>query len=121
MPGPAAVGVGAAGWVGLAEDGTTRIVRLGVGACAGAAFGSSAEAAALVVAPAAGRLAATRRILRAASAAGRAFDCGSPDDFPAGVLPPVEKVTMRSKEEVEEYVKGPLSGGKSIYSLSYPP
>ena len=41
--------------------------------------------------------------------------------FPAGVLPPVEKVTMRSKEEVEEYVKGPLNGGKSIYTLAYPP
>jgi len=41
--------------------------------------------------------------------------------FPAGVLPPVEKVTMRSKEEVEQYVKGPLNGGKSIYTLSYPP
>lgn len=41
--------------------------------------------------------------------------------FPPGVLPPVEKVTMRSKEEVEEYVKGPFNGGKSIYSLSYPP
>jgi creatinine amidohydrolase/Fe(II)-dependent formamide hydrolase-like protein len=41
--------------------------------------------------------------------------------FPAGVLPPVEKVTMRSKEEVDQYIKGPLNGGKSIYNLSYPP
>jgi creatinine amidohydrolase/Fe(II)-dependent formamide hydrolase-like protein len=41
--------------------------------------------------------------------------------FPAGVLPPVDKVTMRSEEEVAQYVKGALNGGKSIYNLSYPP
>ncbi len=41
--------------------------------------------------------------------------------FPAGVLPPVENVTMRSPEEVAEYVKGPMKGGKSIYTLAYPP
>ncbi len=41
--------------------------------------------------------------------------------FPAGVLPPVDRVTMRSPEEVAEYVKGPLNGGKSIYTLAYPP
>jgi 3-dehydro-scyllo-inosose hydrolase len=41
--------------------------------------------------------------------------------FPAGVLPPVDRVTMRSKEEVDEYIKGPLNGGKSIYTIAYPP
>jgi len=41
--------------------------------------------------------------------------------FPAGVLPPAGRVSMRSKEEIEEYVKGPLNGGKSIYTVSYPP
>jgi creatinine amidohydrolase/Fe(II)-dependent formamide hydrolase-like protein len=41
--------------------------------------------------------------------------------FPAGELPPVEKVTMRSPEEVEMLVKGPLNGGKHIYTVAYPP
>jgi creatinine amidohydrolase len=41
--------------------------------------------------------------------------------FPAGELPPVEKVTMRSPEEVELLVKGPLNGGRHIYTVAYPP
>ncbi|MGE5673399.1 MAG: 3-dehydro-scyllo-inosose hydrolase [Mycobacterium leprae] len=42
--------------------------------------------------------------------------------FPPGVLPPIEKVTQRPQEEVEAAVKGPLApGGRSIYSLHYPP
>jgi creatinine amidohydrolase/Fe(II)-dependent formamide hydrolase-like protein len=41
--------------------------------------------------------------------------------FPAGVLPPTDKVCMRDQKEIDELLKGPLNGGKSIYSISYPP
>jgi hypothetical protein len=41
--------------------------------------------------------------------------------FPAGVLPPVEKVTMRDKDEIEALLKGPLNGGKHLYTVAYPP
>ncbi|MBN1263885.1 MAG: creatininase family protein [Anaerolineales bacterium] len=41
--------------------------------------------------------------------------------FPAGVLPPVDKVTQRSPEEIEALVKGPIKGGKHIYTANYPP
>ena len=40
--------------------------------------------------------------------------------FPPGVLPPVEYVTERDKDELEAVLKGPAKGGKSIYSLGYP-
>lgn len=42
--------------------------------------------------------------------------------FPVGKLPPVEGVTQRPREEVEAVLKGPLApGGRSIYSLRWPP
>ncbi len=41
--------------------------------------------------------------------------------FPPGKLPPAEEITERDPEEVEQYLKGPLNGGKSIYHLHYPP
>jgi creatinine amidohydrolase len=41
--------------------------------------------------------------------------------FPAGQLPPTEKVTQRDPEEVEKLLKGPLNGGKHIYTVAYPP
>lgn len=41
--------------------------------------------------------------------------------FPAGELPPVEKVTMRDKEEVDALLKGPMNGGKHLYTVAYPP
>ena len=42
--------------------------------------------------------------------------------FPVGKLPPIEQVTQRPREEVEAAIKGPLAkGGRSIYSLHYPP
>lgn len=42
--------------------------------------------------------------------------------FPPGKLPPVEEMTQRPKEEVEAVIKGALAkGGRSIYSLHYPP
>lgn len=38
--------------------------------------------------------------------------------FPAGTVPPVEKVTLRSEAEMEPYLKEPLSPGwKSVYQL----
>lgn len=38
--------------------------------------------------------------------------------FPAGTVPPVEEVTLRTKEEMEAYLKEPLSEGwKSVYGL----
>lgn len=41
--------------------------------------------------------------------------------FPVGKLPPVEKVTQRSAEEIDRVVKGPLQGGQHIYTIAYPP
>lgn len=41
--------------------------------------------------------------------------------FPPGELPPVNKVTQRSPEEIEALVKGPLNGGRHIYTVAYPP
>lgn len=42
--------------------------------------------------------------------------------YPAGKLPPVDKVTQRSKEEIEALLKGPFEkGGKHLYTVAYPP
>ena len=41
--------------------------------------------------------------------------------FPAGQLPPVDKMTMRDPAEIEALLKGPLNGGKHIYTIAYPP
>jgi len=41
--------------------------------------------------------------------------------FPAGQLPPVNKVTQRDPEEIEALLKGPLNGGKHLYTVAYPP
>lgn len=43
------------------------------------------------------------------------------EKFPPSVLPPIEYVTEREREEMEAVLKGPFKGGKSIYSLCYPP
>ncbi len=43
------------------------------------------------------------------------------DCYPAGVLPPTEKLTQRSKEEIEALLKGPLQGGRHLYTVAYPP
>jgi creatinine amidohydrolase len=40
--------------------------------------------------------------------------------FPPGKLPPVDKVTQRSPEELEAVLKGPAKGGKHLYTLAYP-
>lgn len=42
------------------------------------------------------------------------------DTFPVGELPPTDKVTQRSEEEIEAVLKGPLKGGKHIYTIAYP-
>ena len=40
------------------------------------------------------------------------------DAFPAGTVPPVEKVTLRSEAEMEPYLREPLSPGwKPVYRL----
>jgi len=41
--------------------------------------------------------------------------------FPAGKLPDVDKVTMRDPKEIEALLKGPMKGGKHIYTVAYPP
>ncbi len=42
--------------------------------------------------------------------------------FPPGKLPPVKEITQRSPEEIEAVIKGPLAkGGRSIYTIAYPP
>jgi creatinine amidohydrolase len=43
------------------------------------------------------------------------------EKFPAGKLPPTEECTQRDPKEVEALLKGPLNGGKHIYTVSYPP
>lgn len=41
--------------------------------------------------------------------------------YPAGVLPPTEKLTQRPVEEIEALLKGPMNGGRHIYTVAYPP
>jgi len=40
--------------------------------------------------------------------------------FPVGKLPPANEMTERDPAEIEALLKGPLKGGKSIYSAAYP-
>jgi 3-dehydro-scyllo-inosose hydrolase len=42
------------------------------------------------------------------------------EKYPAGVLPPIEKVTQRKREDIEAVIKGPTKeGGRHIYTLNY--
>lgn len=41
--------------------------------------------------------------------------------YPPGVLPPIQAVTQRPKEEIEAVLKGPFQGGRHIYTIAYPP
>ena len=42
--------------------------------------------------------------------------------FPAGVLPEAPLVTQRfTQEEVDELLKGPLDGGKHLYTVAWHP
>jgi len=40
--------------------------------------------------------------------------------YPAGKLPPIKAMSMRDKKEIEDVIKGPLNGGKHLYTLGYP-
>jgi creatinine amidohydrolase len=40
--------------------------------------------------------------------------------YPSGKLPPIEAMSMRNKQEIEDVIKGPLNGGKHLYTLAYP-
>ncbi len=40
--------------------------------------------------------------------------------FPVGCLPPAELMSQRDPEEIEKLLKGPLHGGKHIYTLGWP-
>jgi len=40
--------------------------------------------------------------------------------YPAGKLPPIKTMSMRDKKLIEDVIKGPLNGGKHIYTLGYP-
>lgn len=39
--------------------------------------------------------------------------------YPAGELPPIEKVTQRKREDIEAVIKGPANGGRHIFTLTY--
>src|SRR4030042_6844291 len=41
--------------------------------------------------------------------------------YPAGQLPPASKTTMRDPAELELLLKGPLNGGKHLYTVADPP
>jgi creatinine amidohydrolase/Fe(II)-dependent formamide hydrolase-like protein len=42
--------------------------------------------------------------------------------YPSGELPPVDKITMRKPEEIEDVMKKPLEKGwRHIYTIAYPP
>ncbi|MCI5568246.1 MAG: creatininase family protein [Lachnospiraceae bacterium] len=41
------------------------------------------------------------------------------EKYPAGTLPPIDKVTMRPKEQIEAVIKGPTNGGTHLYTLGY--
>jgi creatinine amidohydrolase/Fe(II)-dependent formamide hydrolase-like protein len=42
--------------------------------------------------------------------------------YPAGQLPPADRLSQRSPAEIEDVLKGPLQpGGKHIYTIAYPP
>ncbi len=40
--------------------------------------------------------------------------------YAPGKLPPIEAMSMRERKLVEDVIKGPLNGGKHIYTLGYP-
>lgn len=42
------------------------------------------------------------------------------EKYPAGELPPIDKMTQRSREDIEAVIKGPnVPGGRHIYTLEY--
>ncbi len=40
--------------------------------------------------------------------------------YPPGCLPPIEAMSMRDRQTIEEVIRGPLNGGKHLYTLGYP-
>jgi creatinine amidohydrolase len=40
--------------------------------------------------------------------------------FPVGVLPETQLITQRPKEEIDALLKGPLNGGRHLYTLGFP-
>jgi creatinine amidohydrolase/Fe(II)-dependent formamide hydrolase-like protein len=40
--------------------------------------------------------------------------------FPVGVLPDIDLMTQRDKAEIESILKGPLNGGRHLYTLGWP-
>jgi creatinine amidohydrolase len=44
------------------------------------------------------------------------------EKYPAGKLPPTDRITQRTKEEIDALLKGPLKkGGRHLYTVAYPP
>jgi creatinine amidohydrolase len=43
------------------------------------------------------------------------------EKFPPGVLPEPKYVTQLDKEDIEAVLKGPLNGGKHLYTIAFPP
>ncbi len=41
------------------------------------------------------------------------------EKYPAGELPPIDKVTQRRRKDIEDVIKGPENGGRHIYTLGY--
>jgi creatinine amidohydrolase len=41
--------------------------------------------------------------------------------FPPGVLPEIQYMTQRNKEDMEALLRGPTKGGKHIYTIAFPP
>ncbi len=42
--------------------------------------------------------------------------------YPPGKLPPTDRITQRTEEEIEALLKGPLQqGGRHLYTVAYPP
>ncbi len=42
--------------------------------------------------------------------------------YPAGKLPPTDRITQRTQEEIDALLKGPLEkGGRHLYTVAYPP
>ena len=43
------------------------------------------------------------------------------EKFPAGKLPPLDQVSQRfNQKELEDLLKGPLKGGKHLYTVAWP-
>ena len=39
--------------------------------------------------------------------------------YPAGELPPIDKVTQRRREDIEAVIKEPAGGGRHLYTIAY--